>query len=415
MREGRKLDQVLSKTAEKIKQRTKLRESKGYQGRKSDKRLEHDVGRASARDDQKRDRGHAHDSQPETHTHTDQAENSQPPAEEEVTAAQVIPKLPSTLSRPSSPRRYPGTERHTHSASQIPPSRSRSETTQAPAGLPASNGPSTIAPTHPQAPVGPPASNRPPTIAPTHPQALVGLPSSNGPPTIAPARNEYGTFTDFPRPDQYQRDRQYQGSMPPRGYRPDDHKMADFPAPGPGQNPEVYQGNGPLPRRGREPAEYRPTTETAQGIFRPQERMPGAFPASRKQINIPDSSEHVSFTPQPYSDSRAGEHGLRPTASENARQGFSRSTRHPDLREARNADQGPSPGGRAYSQAPEPRRGNRPAASENARQSSSRRSYHPDVSEARNADQGPSTRGRAPSQAPGPRMEDRRSVTGRYR
>lgn len=83
-----------------------------------------------------------------------------------------------------------------------------------------------------------------------------GAPSR--PPATAPARNEYGPGTNgttaFPnaRPDQYQQDLQYQGSMPLNGYRPNDHNRANLPAPGINQATTAYQGNGP-PDRYRSP------------------------------------------------------------------------------------------------------------------------------------------------------------------
>ena len=86
-----------------------------------------------------------------------------------------------------------------------------------------------------------------------------GVPGApDRPPATAPARNEYGPSANsslaFPntRPGQYQQDRQYHGSMPPKGYRPNDHNRANSPAPGPGQSPTAYQGNEP-PDRYRSP------------------------------------------------------------------------------------------------------------------------------------------------------------------
>ena len=83
-----------------------------------------------------------------------------------------------------------------------------------------------------------------------------GVPGApNGPPATAPARNEYGASavaSPYTKTDQYQQDRQYQGSMPLKGHRPNDHNKANFPAPGPGQPPKAYQGNGP-PDRYRSP------------------------------------------------------------------------------------------------------------------------------------------------------------------
>ena len=86
-----------------------------------------------------------------------------------------------------------------------------------------------------------------------------GVPGApNRPPATVPTRNEYGASTNIAmasphtRPDQYPQDRQYQGSMPPKGYRPNDRNRADFPAPGPGPTPAAYQGNGP-PDRYRSP------------------------------------------------------------------------------------------------------------------------------------------------------------------
>lgn len=82
-----------------------------------------------------------------------------------------------------------------------------------------------------------------------------GVPgASNRPPATAPARNEYGPSANgtmaspVKRPDQFQQDRQYQGSMPPKGYRSNDYNGANSPAPGPGQTPTAYQGNGPPDR-----------------------------------------------------------------------------------------------------------------------------------------------------------------------
>lgn len=86
-----------------------------------------------------------------------------------------------------------------------------------------------------------------------------GVPGApNKPPAIAPARNGYGpsapsTMASLDtRPDQYQQDPQYQGSMPPKGYRPNDPIRANSLAPAPGQFPKVYPGNGP-PDRYRSP------------------------------------------------------------------------------------------------------------------------------------------------------------------
>ena len=78
-----------------------------------------------------------------------------------------------------------------------------------------------------------------------------GVPGTpNRPPATAPARNEYGAnanstmIASKTRLDQYQGDRQYQGSMPPSGYRPKDYNRAKFPTPVPGQSPTAYQSNG---------------------------------------------------------------------------------------------------------------------------------------------------------------------------
>ncbi|KAL9064506.1 MAG: hypothetical protein Q9161_008843 [Pseudevernia consocians] len=86
-----------------------------------------------------------------------------------------------------------------------------------------------------------------------------GVPGApNRPPATAPARNDYGPsgnstmVSPITRPDQYQQDRQYQGSIPPKGHRPSDHNRANLAAPGPGQPPTAYQGNGP-PDRYRSP------------------------------------------------------------------------------------------------------------------------------------------------------------------
>lgn len=252
-----------------MKQRTKLRESKGYKEqieaeRKSERRHGRGVERAPARDDQERDDGHAHVPQPETPTHADQAQKSQPPDEKEVSTAPSIPQPPSPphrssqhspapsmssrLAGPFSPHDYPITEPHRQRPSQTHTSWSRSRRSHSPVELPAT----------------------------------------------------------------------------------------------------------PL-LRAREPAETRPAPETAQTTSESYERMPGAFPASGEQLHSTDQSEQVFRTPRPRSDRRAREDSLRPAASENARQGFSRRAHNPEMREARNAYEGPSSGGRTYSQAPGPR------------------------------------------------------------
>ena len=86
-----------------------------------------------------------------------------------------------------------------------------------------------------------------------------GVPGApNRPPATAPARNEYSISANSTmaspttRLGQYQQDHHYQGSMAPKGYRPNDHSRANSPAPGPSQPPTTYQGNGP-PDRYRSP------------------------------------------------------------------------------------------------------------------------------------------------------------------
>ena len=82
------------------------------------------------------------------------------------------------------------------------------------------------------------------------------------PPATAPARNEYGpgansTFAPpDTRPDRYRQDRQYQGPMPPTGYRPDDHNRADLPPLGLSQPPMAFQANGSPDRYRSPPMEY---------------------------------------------------------------------------------------------------------------------------------------------------------------
>ena len=79
-----------------------------------------------------------------------------------------------------------------------------------------------------------------------------GAPSR--PPATAPARNEYGlgangTLTaPNTRRDQYQQDRQYQGSTAPSEFRSNDHNKAQYPALIEDSSPMVYQGNGPSDR-----------------------------------------------------------------------------------------------------------------------------------------------------------------------
>ena len=82
-----------------------------------------------------------------------------------------------------------------------------------------------------------------------------GVPAApNRPPATAPARNEYSHSANstmaFPntRLDQYQHDRQYQSSIPPKGYRLNDHSRANSPAPSPSQPSMTNQGSGPSDR-----------------------------------------------------------------------------------------------------------------------------------------------------------------------
>ena len=82
-----------------------------------------------------------------------------------------------------------------------------------------------------------------------------GVPGTpNRPPATAPARNEYGLSANSTlaspstRLDRYQQDLQYQGSVPPKGHRPNDHNRANLRAPGTDQAPTAYQGNGPHDR-----------------------------------------------------------------------------------------------------------------------------------------------------------------------
>lgn len=103
-----------------------------------------------------------------------------------------------------------------------------------------------------------------------------GVPGdANRPPATAPARNEYGPSANSTmafsstRPDQYQYDRQYQRSMPLKGYRPNDHNGPKFPVPGPGHPPTAYQANGP-PDRYRSP----PMQDGRSRQVRPPGRRP---------------------------------------------------------------------------------------------------------------------------------------------
>ena len=121
-------------------------------GRKSEKRCECDAERASARDDQNLDGGHAHVSQPGIHIHVNQTQNNQPPAPQEASTAQTIPELPSPshrssqcsmvpamhskLTRPWSPHDYTSMERPRQPPRQTHRSRSRSRASQAPDELP---------------------------------------------------------------------------------------------------------------------------------------------------------------------------------------------------------------------------------------------------------------------------------------
>ena len=82
-----------------------------------------------------------------------------------------------------------------------------------------------------------------------------GVPGApDRPSATAPARNEYGPSAHSTmaspnvRPDHYQQDRQYQGSMPLKGYRPNDHNRANMPPPAPATPLTAYQGNGPPDR-----------------------------------------------------------------------------------------------------------------------------------------------------------------------
>lgn len=121
-------------------------------GRKSEKRRECDAERASARDDQNLDGGHAYVSQPGIHIHVNQTQNSQLPAPQEASTAQPIPELPSPshhssqrstvpamhskLTRPWSPHDHTSIERPRQPSRQTHRSRSRSRTSQAPDELP---------------------------------------------------------------------------------------------------------------------------------------------------------------------------------------------------------------------------------------------------------------------------------------
>ncbi len=77
-----------------------------------------------------------------------------------------------------------------------------------------------------------------------------GVPGApNRPPATAPARNEYGSSANSTltssnmKLDQSQQDRQYQRSIPPGGYPPNDFNGANASATLPGQPSTTYQGN----------------------------------------------------------------------------------------------------------------------------------------------------------------------------
>ncbi|KAF6228431.1 hypothetical protein HO133_008161 [Letharia lupina] len=157
LRERKELNLALRESKKEVEQMQKLCESKAPKdrsdvGRKSEKRCECDAERASARDDQNLDGGHAHVSQPGIHIHVNQTQNNQPPAPQEASTAQTIPELPSPshrssqcsmvpamhskLTRPWSPHDYTSMERPRQPPRQTHRSRSRSRASQAPDELP---------------------------------------------------------------------------------------------------------------------------------------------------------------------------------------------------------------------------------------------------------------------------------------
>ena len=82
-----------------------------------------------------------------------------------------------------------------------------------------------------------------------------GVPeASDRPPATAPGRDGYGVGSESTMTssntglEQYQQNRQYQGSMPANGSRPKDYNRVNPPAPVPGQPPMAYQSDGQYER-----------------------------------------------------------------------------------------------------------------------------------------------------------------------